>query len=72
MDNQSMFELSKSGEILCKKIVCYMDEGQHMENPEDILSIKFEAFQLVKDVRTKCPFDESIELVDVKLDVYGP
>jgi hypothetical protein len=49
-----------------------MDSAPLIHNPEDILKIEFEGYPLTKDVRSECAFDKSIELIDVKLDVYGP
>jgi hypothetical protein len=49
-----------------------MDAAEHLKNPEELLKLNFEGHQLVKDVRSKCVFDENLELIDVKLDVYGP
>lgn len=67
-----MFELAPDGGILTKSIVCYMDAVETLKNPEQILKMEHEGHLLVKDVKSKCVFDENIELIDVKLDVFGP
>ena len=72
MDNKAMFALSPEGTPLSTSIVSYMDEAPSLKNPEEILKIEFEGHPLTKEVRTECVYDSNIELIDVKLDVYGP
>ena len=37
-----------------------------------MLTLDFQGFKMVKEVSDQCAFDESITVIDVKLDVYGP
>ena len=72
-EDKDMFKVSEDGQIFAKKIKVYMDEAPFKKYPEDLLTLDFEGGILTKDVTTKSPFDEDIEIIDVKLDCgFGP
>jgi len=71
--DKDMFKVSQDGQIFSKTIKVYMDEAPFKKNPEDLLTLEFGGGILTKDVTTKSPFDEDIEIIDVKLDCgFGP
>lgn len=69
-----MFELDKEGNIkaAASDINVYMDEAEYITDIPELMKISFDDFKLVRDVRSTCAFDKNIELIDLKLDVFGP
>ena len=49
----------------------YMDAAPFHKDPEELLDLKFDGAIMTKFVSTKCPYDESIELLDLKLNTMG-
>ena len=49
-----------------------MEQAEYIEDVKDLLKLEIEGYQVVKDVKNGCSFDSNIEIVDLKLDVYGP
>lgn len=38
----------------------------------DLLQVEFARHRLVRDVRKGCPYDQDVEIIDLKLEVSGP
>ena len=49
-----------------------MDEAVHITDPQQLMSLSFQNHKMVKDVCSTSVFNENIELIDLKLDVFGP
>lgn len=56
------------------KISVYMDEAKFV--PKDkvasLIDLPFSNIGVVNAVRNGCPYDKSLEIIDLKLDVMGP
>ena len=72
--NGKMFELDASNGIVAAEssIISYMDSAEHVTDLPSLLKLEFEGHSLVRDVKTDCPFDGNIQIIDLKLDVFGP
>ena len=49
-----------------------MDDAKHITDISQILNISFKGFKVVREVASTCVFDKNIQLIDIKLDVFGP
>lgn len=49
-----------------------MDSADNITDIPSLLKLEFEGHSLVRDVKNDCPFDGNIQIIDLKLDVYGP
>ena len=49
-----------------------MDEAEHVTDPHQLMSLSFQNHKMVKEVSSACVFDKNIELIDLKLDIFGP
>lgn len=70
-----MFKLNPdTGAILeqAKDIEVYMDKVDQILDPKQLSLMEFEGFPLVKSVRSDCPHNKRVEIIDLKLDTYGP
>jgi len=72
--NGKMFELDASNGIVAAEssIISYMDSAEHVTDLPSLLKLEFEGHSLVRDVKSDCPFDGNIQIIDLKLDVFGP
>jgi hypothetical protein len=73
-DNSRMFELDASNQIVASEssIISYMDSAEYVTDIPSLLKLKFEGHTLVRDVKSDCPFEGNIQIIDLKLDVFGP
>ena len=68
-----MFEIENSQIVTPPdKIQVYMDQVQQITDISQLLNISFNGFKIVREVKSSCVFDNNIELIDLKLDVFGP
>ena len=58
--------------ILEGKAVCYMDQAPHVTDFQQLQELDFNGYKMVKEVKTPCPYNKNIEIIDLKLDVFGP
>ena len=49
-----------------------MDESPHVQDFEKLLTLDFQGMKMVKEVSNPCAFGKGIEILDLKLDVFGP
>ena len=71
-----MFDIDPKAETLTeeqiKRIVSYMDEAEHIQDIGKLIELDFQGFKMVKTVSNPCAFGKGIEILDLKLDVFGP
>mmetsp|Transcript_18972 Transcript_18972/g.32412 ORF Transcript_18972/g.32412 Transcript_18972/m.32412 type:complete len:195 (+) Transcript_18972:68-652(+) len=79
MEHKDMFDLSgalgadgRISEAKRKEIICFMDKAPFVENVAELLTLDFLGFNIVKQNQMECPVDPSIQLIDLKLNVFGP
>lgn len=72
--NAKMFELNEKGEPAnpAQPIVSYLDEAEWIKFVPELIKLQFDGHKIVKDVCTECPWNKNIEIIDLKLDVFGP
>jgi hypothetical protein len=53
-------------------IECYMDSAEVVTDIPKLMLLEIDGHPLVKVVTNTCPYDQNIDIIDLKLDVYGP
>ena len=53
------------------RIVCYLDEAKEVESAEELLHLEVEGQKLLRTVTQQCPYDERIEVIDLKMAGNG-
>lgn len=75
LDNRDLFGIdAKTGKAKCQAalISCPYQDAKAKGEFVQKANIKFKGFRLVKQVWSQCPFDQDLELVDLKVDGAGP
>ena len=72
--HKDMYAHDKDGIIIAssENIVSYIDQAEHIKDPSKLQGLEFEGFRIVKDVCNSTPWNHNIEVIDLKLDVFGP